>query len=146
MTKLLKLDVKRFALEMFKAGTSLEGQSVSEIFYKDFKEFKVKEHKIGIGQVFTLDIEDIFNRKDKFLEFINNVQIKNNYYLTLLLITDILKNGSYLLFKSKENSIISNVFNKDAEQGVFIQGVVSRKKQVIPQVMEAINNIHLDKP
>ncbi|HHY06369.1 MAG TPA: inorganic diphosphatase, partial [Clostridia bacterium] len=146
LKELLKLDVKKFALAMFKAGTSLEGQSVSEIFYKDFKEFKVKEHKIGIGQVFTLDIEDIFNRKDEFLEFINDVQVKNDYYLTLLLITDILKKGSYLLFQGKENGIIADVFDTEAEQGIFIRDVVSRKKQVIPQVMAAVNNIYLDKP
>ena len=97
----LNIDVAQFSLEMFKAGTSLEGQSIEEIFYKDFKEFKIKDHKIGIGQVFTLDIEDIFNRKVEFLEYLQAVQEKGNYYLILLLITDILRNGSYLFIKAK---------------------------------------------
>jgi len=145
LAELLNIDVDKFALEMFKAGTSLEGQSIEEIFYKDFKEFKIKDHKMGIGQVFTLDIDDIFNRKDEFLEYLNTVQKKNNYYLTLLLITDILWNGSYLFYKSKEPRLVANVFNLEAEQGVFIPGVLSRKKQVIPQVMETVSNLYLDK-
>jgi len=145
LTDLLNLDVEKFALEMFKAGTSLEGQSIEEIIYKDFKEFKIKEHKIGIGQVFTLDIEDIFNRQEEFLEYLKDVQQKHNYYLTLLLITDILRNGSYLFYKSKEPRLAANLFQPEARQGVFIPGVLSRKKQVIPQVMEAVNNLYLDK-
>ena len=145
LAELLNVDVDKFALEMFKAGTSLEGQSIEEIFYKDFKEFKIKDHKIGIGQVFTLDIEDIFNRQEEFLEYIQAVQKKDNYYLILLLITDILRNGSYLFYKSKDHRLVANVFNLEAEQGVFVPGVLSRKKQVIPQVMETVSNYYLAK-
>ncbi|MGI6145451.1 MAG: putative manganese-dependent inorganic diphosphatase [Clostridia bacterium] len=140
----LNIDVAQFSLEMFKAGTSLEGQSIEEIFYKDFKEFKIKDHKIGIGQVFTLDIEDIFNRKVEFLEYLQAVQEKGNYYLILLLITDILRNGSYLFYKSKDPRLVDSIFNLKAEQGVFIPDILSRKKQVIPQVMETINNLYLE--
>lgn len=146
LAELLNIDVESFALEMFKASTSLEGQSIEEIFYKDFKEFKIKDHKkIGIGQVFTLDMEDIFNRQEEFLDYILVVQQKNNYYLTLLLITDILRNGSYFFYKSKEPRVVANAFNLEAQQGVFIPGILSRKRQVIPQIMETINNLYLDK-
>lgn len=144
LAELLNIDVAKFSLEMFKAGTSLEGQDIEEIFYKDFKEFKVKNYKMGVGQVFTLDIEDIFNRQEEFLEYISTVQEKNNYYLTLLIITDILRNGSYLFYKCKDGRVISSVFNTEAEQGVFIRDLMSRKKQVIPQVMEVVNNLDLD--
>lgn len=143
LQKIVQLDWQEFAVEMFKAGTSLEGQSIAEIFYKDFKKFSVKNKKIGIGQVFTLDIEDIFNRKKEFLEFIANIHQHQDYYLTLLLITDILREGSYLLYQCNNGRILANAFNTKVEQGVFIEKVVSRKKQVIPQVMEAVNNLDL---
>ncbi|WP_432665843.1 putative manganese-dependent inorganic diphosphatase [Wukongibacter baidiensis] len=139
LNAILKLDIEKFAMEMFKAGTSLEGQSIDEIFNKDFKEFNAEGNKIGIGQVFTLDIEEVLNRKDEFLEFMNTIHENKDYFITFLLITDILKNGSYMLFRSNNNGIISNAFGTSAYQGMFIKDIVSRKKQVIPKLVESIN-------
>jgi manganese-dependent inorganic pyrophosphatase len=137
----LNLNIDSFAMEMFKSGTSLEGQSISEIFNKDFKEFNVNGNKIGIGQVFTLDIEEVLNRKEEFLDFINSMHVNKDYFITLLLITDILKNGSYILYKSNNNGVISKAFDIGSRQGMFVSNVVSRKKQVIPKLVEAINII-----
>jgi len=141
LNSIIDIDINDFAMKMFKAGTSLEGQSIEEIFYKDFKEFNAWGNKIGIGQVFTLDIEDVLNRKEEFLDFINGMHENKDYYVTLLLITDILKNGSYILFKSNNNNIISKAFDIESHQGIFVEDVVSRKKQVIPKLVEAINMI-----
>lgn len=139
LNSILDLNIDNFAMEMFKAGTSLEGQSIEEIFNKDFKEFNAGGNKIGIGQVFTLDIEEVLNRKDEFLEFMNSIHENKDYFVTLLLITDIMKNGSYILFKSNNNNIIANAFDTNSAQGMFVKDVVSRKKQVIPKLVEAIN-------
>ncbi|HOB82381.1 MAG TPA: putative manganese-dependent inorganic diphosphatase [Peptococcaceae bacterium] len=143
LQKIAQVDWQTFALEMFKAGTSLEGQNIAEIFYKDFKEFGVKNRKVGIGQVFTLDMENIFNRQAEFLDFIAQIHQQKDYFLTLLLVTDILRKGSYLFYKCNNGRLLANTFNKEVEQGVFIEGVVSRKKQVIPQVIEALNNLEM---
>lgn len=141
LNDILNLDLEQFAMDMFKAGTSLEGQDTEEIFFKDFKEFNVKGNIIGIGQVFTLDIEEVFKRKKEFLEYIDQLHINRQYYLTLLLITDILKEGSYLLYRCENNGIISTAFNQKSEQGMFVKHLVSRKKQVIPKILGAIDMI-----
>ncbi|MCC5910447.1 MAG: putative manganese-dependent inorganic diphosphatase [Clostridiaceae bacterium] len=138
LNNILQMDIEGFAMEIFKAGTSLEGQSIEQIFYKDFKEFYLEGNKTGISQVFTLDIEDVFNRRDFFLDFMDGIHKNNNYDITLLLITDILKEGSYLLFQSRNHHVISAAFGVEAKQGIFAKGVVSRKKQVIPKLTEAI--------
>ncbi|RKD27649.1 manganese-dependent inorganic pyrophosphatase [Caminicella sporogenes DSM 14501] len=138
LNSVLKLDLEKYAMDMFRAGTSLEGQSIDEIFLKDFKEFTVKEKTIGISQVFTLDIEQIFNKKDEFLSYINDIHKNKQYYLTLLLITDILKEGSYIFYKSENDKIITVAFNKEGKQGMFVESLVSRKKQVLPKILEAI--------
>lgn len=135
----LGLDLAKFAMDMFKAGTSLEGYSIEEIFFKDFKEFTLDGQKTGMSQVFTLDIDEVFNRKDDFLNFISEVHSNKNYYLTLLLVTDILKEGSYLLYKCNNTNIISTAFQISNEQGVFVEALVSRKKQVVPKVIETIS-------
>ncbi len=141
LNKILNLNIDDFAMDMFKFGTSLEGQSIEEIFYKDFKEFQLLTCKTGISQVFTLDIDDVFNRKELFINYIKKVHKKMDYDLTLLLITDILNEGSYMLYQCKHNSVIPSAFNIPDEQGVFVDGIVSRKKQVIPKLLDAIHLI-----
>ncbi|SNS78759.1 manganese-dependent inorganic pyrophosphatase [Anaerovirgula multivorans] len=139
LNNIIGLDVEGFAMEMFRIGTSLEGQSIEQIFFKDFKEFSLETLKTGISQVFTLDIEDVFNRKDSFIKFIGQTHKNNNYDITLLLITDILKEGSYILYQCKNSHLIPSAFHVEGNQGVFAEGVVSRKKQVIPMLLEAIH-------
>ncbi|NBG88505.1 putative manganese-dependent inorganic diphosphatase [Isachenkonia alkalipeptolytica] len=138
LNEILNYDLENYAMKMFKAGTSLEGQSIDEIFYKDYKEFNLNFYKAGISQVFTLDIEEVFRQKEEFLAFINQTHKKENHDITLLLITDILKEGSYILYASKKTNIISTAFNIPKKQGGFIPGVVSRKKQVLPRLINAI--------
>ncbi|ABO50614.1 Inorganic diphosphatase [Desulforamulus reducens MI-1] len=139
LNKILQLDVEKFAMDMFKMGSSLEGFTIKEIFYRDFKEFDLEGSTIGVGQVFTLDIEDVFNRKKQFFEFVEQTHQDKSYFLTMLVITDIINEGSYLLYQARNNSLISTAFQVSAEQGVFVSGLVSRKKQVIPKILEAIN-------
>lgn len=136
---ILNMNLDHYSTQMFKSGTSLEGHSIEDIFYKDFKEFILEQYKVGIGQVFTLDIESIFKRKDQFTEFINQTFENRSYYLLLLVITDILKQGSYLIYKCKNEKLISTAFKVEPVQGVFVSNIISRKKQVIPKIIEGIN-------
>lgn len=139
LNELLQLDLEKFAMDMFKAGTSLEGQSIAEIFYEDFKEFVIGGKSTGISQVFTMDIEDVLARKEQLMDFITETHGHKEYFLTLLVITDILKEGSYLWYKCESTNMIANAFKTSGEQGAFVEGLVSRKKQVVPLITEAIN-------
>ncbi len=136
LNKIVNVDMESYAMEMFKAGTSLDEFSIKEIVNMDFKEFEMSGKRVGIGQVFTLDIDSIFAKKDDFLAYINST----DYDMLVLAITDIIKEGSYLIYKA-EDKVISQAFNVNAEQGVFAAGVVSRKKQLVPNLTEAIKNI-----
>lgn len=141
LNETLNYDLDNYAMKMFKAGTSLEGQSIEEIFYKDYKEFDLNFYKAGISQVFTLDIDQVFGQKEEFISFIHRTHKKEGHDITLLLITDILKEGSYILYASKKPSLISKAFNTSKEQGIFIPEVVSRKKQVLPKLAKAIETL-----
>ena len=92
--------------------------------------------RVGIGQVFTLDIDSILAKKDDFLAHINST----DYDVLVLAITDIIKEGSYLIYKAGDK-VISDAFSVDASQGVFAEGVVSRKKQLVPNLTTAIKNM-----
>ena len=134
--KIAGVDYEAYGMDMFKAGTSLDEFSIEEIVNMDFKEFNMSGNRVGIGQVMTLDIDSILNKKDEYLSYINGT----DYDMLVLAITDIIKEGSYLLYKAND-SVISEAFNVDANQGVFAEGVVSRKKQLVPNLTSAVKNM-----
>lgn len=139
LEKIVGVDVKEYGMELFKAGTSLEGYSIKEIFYRDFKEFRLDDKKIGIGQVFTLDIDEIMSRKQEYLDFINETKEKEGFYIAILALTDIIEEGSYILYAADKEIMVRSAFNVDKEQGAFVEGLVSRKKQMVPNITEAYN-------
>ena len=84
----------------------------------------------------TLDIDAVLSKKEEFLNYINATE----YDMLVLAVTDIINEGSYLIYKG-EDKVISEAFGVDATQGVFAEGVVSRKKQLVPNLTTAIKNI-----
>ena len=135
LSKIVDLDMESYAMEMFKVGTSLDEFSIEEIVNMDFKEFDMSGNKVGIGQVFTLDIDSVLAKKDEFLSYINST----DHDMLILAVTDIIKEGSYLIYRANDE-IISKAFNVEACQGVFAPGVVSRKKQLVPNLTPVIRN------
>jgi len=140
LNEICDLDIEEFFREMFKAGTSLEGINEEEIFYKDFKEFGNEGSMIGVSQVYTLDIEDVKKRQDKIMDVLKRAHQMNKYDVTLLLVTDVSRSGSYLYFESSLPGVMPMIFDRPINQGIFIEELVSRKKQVIPKVFDAIDN------
>lgn len=136
LSKIAKVDMESYAMDMFKAGTSLDEYSIEEIVNMDFKEFDMSGKRVGIGQVFTLDIDSVLAKTDEFLAYINATE----YDMLVLAVTDIIKEGSYLIYKA-EDKLIGEAFNVDAAQGVFAEGVVSRKKQLVPNLTAVIKSI-----
>ena len=139
LSEIACINVDEFALEMFKKGTSLVDKSVEDVFFSDFKEFMIEGFKIAISQVFTLNFEEILDNKSEYIKTIKSVNSDKDHYLTLMVETDIINEGSYLLYEAKNEAIISVAFEKSIEQGAFIENCVSRKKQIIPKLINAIN-------
>ena len=136
LSKISGVDYNSFALEMFKAGSALKDKTVDEIFYTDFKNFLIDNKKIGISQVSTINVDDILNNSNKYIELMNNLSKLNDYHIAALFVTDILNNGSYIFYNESSQEFLDNCFGLDLSQGKFLPGIVSRKKQVIPVIME----------
>lgn len=137
LSKILDLDYEKYALKMFKAGTSIEGDSISSIVFRDFKEFSILDNKVGIGQIFTLDIESVEKRKDEMIKHIENVCEEQKFKMILVVVTDILKNGSYIYFNESVTPYIKAAYGQNAKLGTFIEDAVSRKKQFVPNITDA---------
>ena len=135
-------DLEAFAKEMFKAGTSLTGKTVEEIFNQDFKPFNMGNLKIGIAQVNTMDIDGFMPLKAEMLEYMNSKAKDGGFDFMFLLLTDILNEGSQVLFAGSNIEIVEKTFNVKIEDNTaFLPGVLSRKKQVVPPLTNVINNL-----
>jgi len=135
LAEIAGVNYEEYGMEMFKAGTSLDGYSVEEIVNMDFKGFEMSGKKVGIGQVMTLDIDSVMEKKNDFLNYINST----DFDMLVLAVTDIIKEGSYLIYKAPDQ-VIADAFSVTADQGVFVEGLVSRKKQLVPNLTPAVEN------
>ncbi len=133
---------ENFAAELFKAGTSLEGKSCSEIFYQDYKTFSLSNFKIGVAQVNTMDIDGFMPMKPEMLELMNKKADSENFNFLLLLLTDILKGGSELIAAGQDKEVVAKAFDVTLiDNCAYAEGILSRKKQVIPPLTTTIENL-----
>lgn len=138
LAEIAEIDINEFGNQMFKAGTSLEGKTVEEIFYTDFKEFTVNKYKIGIGQVNTL--ANPGELKKDLISFMEKVRSDKGYDILLLMLTDIINEGSEILFVGDNKELLERAFDvKIQNNSFYLPYVISRKKQVLPPLVKAIN-------
>lgn len=135
LNNMLELDLEEYFMQMFKAGTALEGFTEEEILHRDFKDFKFATHKVGISQIFTLNIEDVLRRQNQLLEYMHFEKEAKGYRAIVLVVTDIVKEGSYFLWASDLSGLVSGSFDIEEKQGAFAPLIVSRKKQIVPMMM-----------
>lgn len=136
LSKISGINYEEYGIAMLKAGSSLKGKTPEEVLYTDFKVYPLGKRKMGIGQITTTNPEEILNEKENYINLLNKITIENDYYFTALFITDIIQNGSYVLFSEEASSLLRSAYGlRNIEQGSYLPNVVSRKKQVVPNIM-----------
>ena len=141
LSEIAGINIEEFAKEMFKAGTSLKGKTVEQIFNTDFKPFTIEGTKIGISQVNTMDIEGFMPLKEEMLNYMDQKAKEAGLEMVLLLLTDILNEGSEILVTGAKPEIVEKAFKVTLkDKGAFLPGVLSRKKQVVPPITNAITS------
>ena len=142
LSKIAQIDYELYGMKMLKAGSSLEGLSIEEVVFRDYKEFQINDMNFGIGQVLTLDYEKVLNNKDEYIAFLDKTCAVKGFNLIALFITDIIHNGSYVLFSTNAKKILSLAYDIDnIEEGHYLAGVISRKKQIVPKIMDEFDNM-----
>ena len=139
LAEIAQIDIDSYSSKMFKEGTSLKGKSIDEIINSDLKIYEVDDKKIAIAQVITLNSEEILDKKEEYINEISNIKSNKEYDLFILSITDIINNGSYILYDNKSKNKMDEIFNDNVNQGYFYKGCLSRKKQLAPIVMNIYN-------
>ena len=140
LEELLNLDYMEYGLLMYKAGVDITGKTIEDVINTDYKQYEVGEDSIGISQVMTLSIENIENNKQAYIEELNKMSKDRNLKIVALFVTDIINNGSYLYYNEESENLVKIAFNiEDIKQGVYLPNYVSRKKQMLPKLLDVLD-------
>jgi len=126
-------DYKALGMEMFIVKSAVQGATARELTTRDYKEFEMNGSIVGVGQLEVVDLSVFDDMKNDLFEDMKKLKEEGGLHSVLILLTDIMKEGSQLLVVSDETSKIESAFEcrlKDSQ--VWLDGVLSRKKQVIP--------------
>ncbi len=134
------ISIEEFAKEMFKAGSNLKDKAPEEIFYQDYKKFIAEgDIMFGVGQISSMDEDELGEIKKKLEPFMVSECGRHGVTRVYFMLTSIMNRSTELLFYGEgSREMAESAFGMEAKDGsLYLEGVVSRKKQLIPALMEA---------
>lgn len=131
-------DMTELGMEMFKVKSAVEGTPTRDLIFRDYKDFNMSGNKVGIGQLEVVDLSILEPVKADLYEEMKKVKEEGQRHSVFLLLTDIMKEGSEMLVLSDDPSVVEKAFGKAVDgTSVWLDGVMSRKKQVVPNFEKA---------
>ncbi len=141
LSEIAGINVEEFAKEMFRAGSNMGSKTPKQIVHQDFKKFTVEDKTIGIGQVNSMSAEELAEIKERVLPELSDIMQGDGLDMIFFMMTNIIAESSIVLFAgNKSENIIDAGFHVEAgsENTALLKGVVSRKKQLLPAIVEAL--------
>lgn len=139
LEKIAGIDIKEYGLEMLKAGTDLDDYSAKELVNLDSKSLDKDGNKFVIAQVNTVSIKDVLKRQEELENAINEEIKEKELDFFVLAITDILNSNSEIIALGKKADVVEKAFDTKLENNrTFLEGVVSRKKQLLPNINKSL--------
>ena len=134
------INIEEFAKEMFTAGSNLKGKTTEGIFYQDFKRFTTEQVNFGVGQISSMNQDELLSLKKRLIPFMKKECGKNGITMVFIMLTNILEETSEIIcYGDGSGRLVEDAFNVKEENGGYIlPGVVSRKKQLIPEFITAL--------
>ncbi|WP_414052231.1 manganese-dependent inorganic pyrophosphatase [Macrococcus animalis] len=140
LAAIANIDLETYGLEMLKAGAKTSDKTPEELLNIDAKSFSMGEYEVRVAQVNTVDIDEVLSRQEELENAINAETAQEGYALFLLVVTDILNSNSKVLALGQQQEAVTKAFNVALDNNTaLLEGVVSRKKQVVPQLTEALS-------
>ncbi|MBQ3543788.1 MAG: putative manganese-dependent inorganic diphosphatase [Lachnospiraceae bacterium] len=141
LSEIAEINIKEFGLQMFRAGSNLKNKSPEEIFYHDYKKFVLGDINLGVGQITSLDEDELVNIKEKLVTYLGKAYKEHGMNIICFMLTNIITESTEVIFVGNDaKELIEDAFNVTSENNcAVLKGVVSRKKQFIPAIFESIN-------
>lgn len=145
LAEIAGIEIEKYAMEMFGAGSNLKGKSDEEIFYQDFKRFTSGKIAIGVGQITSLNGDELESIRPRVIHYMENARQENSLDLVFFMLTNILTESTDLICEGNGAlQLAEKAFHTEPDESgeqteplVRLPGVVSRKKQLIPSLMLA---------
>ena len=142
LAEIAGVNLTEYGMAMLKAGSGIGDMTPAEIVKNDMKEFKIGDYRIIVSQISVMDTKEVLDIEDEILKSMENVCKKEGFDMSLVMVTDIIEEGTYLLYVGSPRTLIGEAFHKDASgTHIYLPGVMSRKKQIIPPLSEAVKLI-----
>lgn len=140
LAEIAGIQCEDFATEMFAAGSRLKGKSPEEIFYQDFKKFELNKANFGVGQINSMNPDELKEIRDTLLPYMEKALGSHGETMLFFMLTDIINESTELLcYGGDSEDLAREAFHRDPmEHSVILPGVVSRKKQLIPAFMNVL--------
>ena len=132
LARIAKVSLSDLGRELFSGSN--DSKSAEELLRSDFKEFHIAEQILGVGQITCIDSQKLMERKDELLAAMRAAQKANSYDMVILMLTDVLQEGTQLLYIGSDETIRNAFAVEPKDNTVFLPGVMSRKKQVVPML------------
>ncbi len=133
MARIARVSLESLGQEIFSVSAN-ESRSAKDLFFADYKDFHIAGYNLAVSQIICVDSEKMLERREEFLELMKTTMEQKNYAMMLLMLTDVLRSGTQLLFVGDED-VIRNAFNVAVKDNTcFLPNVLSRKKQIIPML------------
>lgn len=142
LAKIANIDVETYAKKMFAAGSNLTSRSPEEIFYQDFKKFTANDIAFGVGQINSMNADELEAIKDKLVPYMEKAFSDHKVSMIFFMLTNISEESTELLYEGNGAAeLVKRAFRRPAEEkDIILEGIVSRKKQLIPSLMMALQN------
>ena len=132
MARLANISLDQLGKEIF--STAVDGKSAEDLLMTDYKEFHIAGHDLAVAQVTCVDASSTLERKEEFLKLMHRRAQDRGFSVMILMLTDVLLDGSHLLYVGNDEIIEQAFHVAPKENLVFLPQVMSRKKQVIPML------------
>lgn len=142
LARIADVNMEELSAAMFKAGSNLEGKTPKELFYRDFKQFRVGDMQFGVGQINSMDAEEIKKMKEMLKDYLQKALRDNRVDMIFFMLTNIMTESSEILCCGQNaKQIVIEAFDlpEDSEE-IILKKVVSRKKQVVPLLMSTLQH------
>ncbi len=142
LAQIADVNMEELSAAMFKAGSNLEGKTPKELFYRDFKQFRVGDMQFGVGQINSMDAEEIKKMKEMLKDYLQKALRDNRVDMIFFMLTNIMTESSEILCCGQNaKQIVIEAFDlpEDSEE-IILKKVVSRKKQVVPLLMSTLQH------
>ena len=141
LAEIAQIDVEEFAKKMFEAGSNFANKTEEEILNQDFKIFHSGDYTFGVSQISALSRTELDKVQARVVPLLDKMQVEKQLDMLFVMLTDILNESTYLIYSGAEAaSIAASAYNlPQSRDGIMLKGVVSRKKQLIPELINVIN-------